>query len=113
MSERLQIKRADKKEEEAKRKAGEQARILEQNIKDYSCQKNLPAIFGRDGDVVVIERDNRRLLIIVTEALSGGEWHYNLQPSEGGRDDTMLPNRNENQMIDAISEWFAGRSLAL
>jgi hypothetical protein len=112
-NERAAANEANKqKTAEAKRKAGEHAKVLEQNITDYSRQKNLPAVLGRDGSAVVIQSGNRRLIIIVTEARSG-KWEYNLQPSEGGHDDTMLHGRNEDQMIDAVCEWFAGRSLAI
>ena|ERR1700683_2322529 len=100
------------KEAEAKHKAGEHAKVLEQKITDYSRQKNIPAVLGRDGSGVVVERGNRRLIIIVTEA-QPDKWQYNLQPSEGGKADTMLPSRNEDQMIDAVCEWFAGRSLSI
>jgi hypothetical protein len=112
-NERATANEANKqKEAEAKHKAVEHAKVLEQRITDYSRQKNLPAVLGRDGSGVVVQRGNRRLIIIVTEA-QPGKWQYNLQPSEGGHDDTLLPGRNEDQMIDAVCEWFAGRSLAL
>jgi len=112
-TERTTIKEANKqKDAEAKRKAGEHAKVLEQKITDYSRQKNIPAVLGRDGSAVVVERGNRRLIIIVTET-QPDKWQYNLQPSEGGHDDTPLPGRNEDQMIDAVCEWFAGRSLAI
>jgi hypothetical protein len=93
----------EQKDTEALRKASEHAKDLEKRIIDYSRQKNLPAVLGRDGNGVVVQRGNQRIVIIVNQA-EPNIWEYHLNSGDTSR------GLDETQMIDAVCDFLKNAS---
>jgi len=70
-----QLQADEQKKTAALRKATEQAKELEKKIMEYSRQKGLPAVLGREDNGVVVARGNDRIVIIVSEA-EPDRWEY-------------------------------------
>jgi hypothetical protein len=108
--ERATVQEANKqKEAERKRRASEHATELEQKIVDYSRQRRIPTVMGREDDAVIVQRGNQRLVIFVKET-ELDKWRYDLEPAQGGFDHPKLHELNEDQMIDAFCDWLKNAS---